>query len=211
MTLKVKLIFAILIINFGSGDSVCQPKERLLNIFPSKIPNYSYATTEDGYLVDWIGAVSPRDMAGCLEEVTLYYNGRPDTECCSGYQEVTKKPSYGDLTPFMIPELCGNETTSAVFIRFKTKDQIQTSPKLTLTYLRACPKVKKSLFEENKDLLIPFIICGLLLATIIVLCCVMYQLKKGKNDQDDEESRPRSRSRSRSRSSGKSSRSRRSR
>ena len=153
MILKMKVIFLILIIKFRSGQSTCRPKGRQLKILPSKIPKSigSYAT-EDGYSVDWEGAIQPRDMAGCLDEVVLHYNGGPDTGCCDGYQEVTKKPRSGDLEPFLIPELCGNKTTTDVFVTFKIQQQKQTSGKLTLTNLRACPEENKSLFDKHKDL-----------------------------------------------------------
>eukprot|EP00091_Calanus_sinicus_P017064 TRINITY_DN36821_c0_g1_i1.p1 TRINITY_DN36821_c0_g1~~TRINITY_DN36821_c0_g1_i1.p1 ORF type:complete len:102 (-),score=35.26 TRINITY_DN36821_c0_g1_i1:41-346(-) len=98
----MKVIFLILIIKFGSVQSTCRPKGRELKILPQKIPKGSYAT-EDGYKVDWEDAVQPRDMAGCLDEVVLHYDGEPGTACCDGYQEVTKKPRSGDLEPFSTP------------------------------------------------------------------------------------------------------------
>jgi hypothetical protein len=184
MILKMKAIFLILIINFGSRESAC-PKGRQIKLLPSRIPKTSYAT-EDGYSVNWVRAIEPLDMAGCVNEVVLHYNGEPDTECCDGYQEVTKKPKFGDLEPFLIPELCGKKTR--VFFTFKLAGKKYTTLEITLTKLKACPEEKKGLFEEHKDLFIPFIVCGVVLTIILILCCVMCLLKKNKKNQEDEES-----------------------
>eukprot|EP00091_Calanus_sinicus_P025672 TRINITY_DN9931_c0_g1_i1.p1 TRINITY_DN9931_c0_g1~~TRINITY_DN9931_c0_g1_i1.p1 ORF type:complete len:127 (+),score=39.74 TRINITY_DN9931_c0_g1_i1:82-462(+) len=125
MILKMKAIFLILIINFGSGQSTCNSKGRKLKILLWKIPKASFAT-EDGYSVNWLHAIEPQDMAGCLDEVVLHYDGEPGTECCDGYQEVTKRPKKSDdFQPFLIPELCGKKT--GVLFTFKVGDKNYTS------------------------------------------------------------------------------------
>ena len=110
------------------------------------------------------------------------------------YKKVTKYPNSGDLEPFLIPELCGNKISPVIILGFKAQGDTSTTPKLTLKQLKACPEEKikeenkeKNIFEEHKDLFIPFIVCGVVLTTIIVLFCVICLLKK-RNNQNDEES-----------------------
>ena len=110
------------------------------------------------------------------------------------YKKVTKYPNSGDLEPFLIPELCGNKISPVIILGFRAQGDTSTTHKLTQKQLKSCPEEKikeeekeKNIFEVNKDLFIPFIVCGVVLTTIIALFCVICLMKK-KNNQNDEES-----------------------
>ena len=109
------IFILLLLLDSGiSAPNICSQSE--LKVLPQIIPNHSYDTPE-GYKVDWKAAIKPVELAECFNSVTLHYNGRPGTDCCYGYESVTKTPKEtGDVEPFLV-SLCGNQTK--VFFNFK--------------------------------------------------------------------------------------------
>ena len=190
MIQKMKLIFAVvIIINFESGESLCQPKGRPLAVQRDPILKNSVAT-KDGYVFEWVGGLD-RDLWGCFDEVSLYYNGRPDTKCCYGYQNVSKYPKKGEFEPFIIPDLCGKnrkELLHKVFFKPRIgKQALEMFLYRKTLKLGPCKKVEEE--EEKRSIsimMIPFIICGVLLILIFFVCGYIYRLKKKRNIKDIE-------------------------
>ena len=117
-----------------SSPSLCEDSQEM-KVLPSLIPQHSTATPE-GFIIFWAGVVQPMELAQCFDSVTLHFNGRPGTQCCHGYQAVTKSPRItGDVQPFMV-QLCGNQT---VFITFTlgghvriSKQRLKNAPPCTM-------------------------------------------------------------------------------
>ena len=152
-----------------------------LKMIPSLIPKHSF-DTPDGYKIDWKAAINPKEFAKYFESVKLYYNGRPDTDCCYGYDVVTKKPKEtGDTEPFLV-SLCGNQSTVFVSFKLGRKETV----KLQLEDLPPCSSGVDWVFTAG------MIGTGVTVFTIIVLIVIIYFLKRNKNKDGDEESTGRS-------------------
>jgi hypothetical protein len=150
----------LILTNLGLISSVCDLKGENPTVNPSLITRAATATPS-GYKIDWKVFISPKSAVGCFDVVTIHYNGKPNTKCCAGYQEMIKKPrKTGDDRPFVV-SLCGKGYT-AIFITLEVWGQKWTSPKIRLNALNACPSSGDSLGECMGK-------TGLLIGSIIVL------------------------------------------
>ena len=176
-----KIFLLILLLKLDCGEptpEVCKQEGKQVQVLPALIPEHSSPTPE-GYEIDWKTAINPLEFAKCFDTVTLYYNGRPDTSCCHGYEDVIKEPKKtGDTKPFVV-SLCGNQTT--VFVSFKLGGEKKAE--IQLTNLEPC-SFDGDFYLSRVVGIVLFAIVFVITVLSIIYCFV----KRNSIKQGDEES-----------------------
>ena len=142
--------------------------------------------------VDWTDAVQPKEAARCFNRVTLYYGRTIDTkECCDGFLKTIKSPGKEEsgLEPFVVP-VCGSQRlfylSLEIFNQVKNARLVFNVPPCQVVTPKPTPAPQVVTDDWNFWLAI-FIALIVIIAFLILVCCVWKFVKRKDNSEAETE------------------------